>query len=362
MKDRVDALDRPALTGALRGSRLPLQVVIGLAEPGIDHTVGSSCSCRYRSGAPYRSPVPVSPPARPGPQWEAERTVDAACAAALIDGAFPPLRGLPVTPLGEGWDNSVFAVGGAWAFRIPRRAIAVPGFRRELAVLPAVGPRLPLPIPVPQWVGTDDDAEPWPFAGAALLQGRELAEAELPETDRQPAAAAVGGFLRVLHDPATSAAVEAALPVDPMQCAWPAARAEHTDAALDALVARGLWAGDPVVCGCWPPRAVSARPRPTRCSSTATCTCGTCSSTRRAPPPASWTGVTCAGVIRRSTSRSRSPLSAAPPGRRSSTPTVRSTTNGSCGPVPSGSGCPPCWPATRPPTPDRSCSPRPSPA
>jgi aminoglycoside phosphotransferase (APT) family kinase protein len=141
----------------------------------------------------------------------------------------------------------VFAVGGAWAFRFPRRAIAVPGFRRELAVLPAVGPRLPLPIPVPQWVGTDDDAEPWPFAGAALLHGRELAEAELPETDRQPAAAALGGFLRVLHDPATCAAVEAALPVDPMQRAWPAARAEHTDAALEALVAHGLWAGDPVV-------------------------------------------------------------------------------------------------------------------
>jgi aminoglycoside phosphotransferase (APT) family kinase protein len=182
------------------------------------------------------------------PQWQAERSVDAARAAALIGNSFPALRVLPVTPLGEGWDNTVFAVGDAWVFRFPRRAIALPGFTRELAVLPAVAARLPLPVPAPVWVATDDDAaEPWPFAGARLLPGTELADAALPDADRAPAAAVLGRFLAVLHHPASAAAAGSPLPVDPLDRAWPAARAEGTDAALAQLVTDGLWGGDPAV-------------------------------------------------------------------------------------------------------------------
>jgi aminoglycoside phosphotransferase (APT) family kinase protein len=193
---------------------------------------------RHGLTSSYRSRVP---------QWQAERSVDAARAAALIGSRFPALRELPVTPLGEGWDNTVFAVGDAWVFRFPRRAIALPGFCRELAVLPAVAARLPLPVPAPVWIATDDDpAEPWPFAGARLLPGTELADAALPDADRAPAAAVLGRFLRVLHDPA-GAAVGAPLPVDPLDRAFPVARAEGTDAALTHLVTDGLWDGDPAV-------------------------------------------------------------------------------------------------------------------
>jgi aminoglycoside phosphotransferase (APT) family kinase protein len=84
----------------------------------------------------------MTPSPRPPQQWLPERPVDAARAAALIGAAFPPLRGLPVAPLGEGWDNTVFVVGDEWVFRFPRRAVALPGFTRELAVLPAVAPAL----------------------------------------------------------------------------------------------------------------------------------------------------------------------------------------------------------------------------
>ncbi|WP_448625159.1 phosphotransferase [Geodermatophilus sp. URMC 64] len=182
------------------------------------------------------------------PAWQPERAVDTARAEALIGAAFPPLRGLPVTPLGEGWDNTVFAVGGTWVFRFPRRAMALPGFARELAVLPAVAPRLPLPVPTPAWVGADDDPdEPWPFAGARLLPGTELADAALRDADRVAAAVGLGRFLRVLHDPASRAGIDAVLPVDPMHRAEPAARAEQTDAALEELVTLGIWPGDPAV-------------------------------------------------------------------------------------------------------------------
>ena len=85
-------------------------------------------------------------------------------------------------------------------FRFPRRRIALPGFRRELAVLPQVAERVSLPVPVPTMVSHDDDpVEPWPFTGARLVPGRELAETALAGERR--AAAAVGRFLRELHAP-----------------------------------------------------------------------------------------------------------------------------------------------------------------
>jgi aminoglycoside phosphotransferase (APT) family kinase protein len=179
------------------------------------------------------------------PQWAAERSVDAARAAALIGRAFPALRGLPVEPLSEGWDNTVHVVGGRWVFRFPRRAQALPGFRRELAVLPALVGRLPLHISAPELVATDDDADdPWPFAGARLLHGQELAEAGLADDARTPAAAAVGAFLSQLH---RTDFEEFELPADPMQRGWPAARMAQTRATLRSLAESGTWIADPAV-------------------------------------------------------------------------------------------------------------------
>ena len=49
--------------------------------------------------------------------------------------------------LAEGWDNTVWLVDESWVFRFPRRAAAVAGVEREIAVLPRLAPFLPLPIP-----------------------------------------------------------------------------------------------------------------------------------------------------------------------------------------------------------------------
>ena len=182
------------------------------------------------------------------PRWAGERPCTRERAAALVAAAFPPLRGLPVVPLAQGWDNTVYVVGDRWAFRFPRRAVALPGFRRELAVLPQLAPLVPLPVPAPELVAADDDtADPWPFAGARLLPGRELAEAGLSDAARTAAARAVGGFLRVLHDGRTRAAVDVDLPVDPMRRGEPRARMDDTREQLRRLVADGIWAGDPAI-------------------------------------------------------------------------------------------------------------------
>ena len=138
---------------------------------------------------------------------------------------------------------------GEWIARFPRRAMALPGFGRELAVLPRIAGRLPLPVPEPRWTGTDDDpGEPWPFAVVRAVPGRELAEVSPPDAERVTAAAALGSFLAELHAPATRALVAGVdLPVDPMRRAEPAARLEQTRAQLAALAADGLWSADPSV-------------------------------------------------------------------------------------------------------------------
>lgn len=185
------------------------------------------------------------------PQWAAERTVTPDRAAALVRTVAPSLAGRSVVPLADGWDNSVFVVDDVWAFRFARRSVALPGIAREIAILPAIAELLPLPVPVPKYVGDDaHPVEPWPFTVAKLLPGSELAETTLPEDDRVALAATLGRFLSVLHGPEVEAAALSAcpdLPVDPLDRGWPRRRNTHTRRTLDALVADQIWSGDPVV-------------------------------------------------------------------------------------------------------------------
>jgi aminoglycoside phosphotransferase (APT) family kinase protein len=172
--------------------------------------------------------------------WTPEHVVTPEDAAELIGAAFPELRGAPVVPLAVGWDNTVHLVDDRWVFRFPRRAIAVPAVVRECAVLPPIAPRLPLPVPVPVFVGRPSVDYPWPYWGARLVPGRELAVASPSEADRAPVAAALGAFLRALHDPALAAELPD-LPRDPMGRSNPAARVPMARDWLARLAARGVY-------------------------------------------------------------------------------------------------------------------------
>jgi aminoglycoside phosphotransferase (APT) family kinase protein len=185
-------------------------------------------------------------PARP-PEWTAEHVVTARDAAVLIGRQFPALRGVPVEPLATGWDNTVHLVDDRWVFRFPRRAIALPGVRREIAVLTRLAGRLPLAIPVPEFVGRPSESYPWPFFGARLVPGRELAEAALADPDRERAAVVVGEFLRALHDPSLVADAAPTLPIDPMRRGDPAVRAAKARERLTTLIRSGLWQPDSAI-------------------------------------------------------------------------------------------------------------------
>ena len=174
------------------------------------------------------------------PEWDAEVAVDDTLVRALLADQFPQLDTASARLLGEGWDNSVWVVEEAWAFRFPRRGIAIPGVERELAVLPLLAPLLPVPIPEPRFVGVPSELFGWPFFGAPLLAGLEPADADLDDEAREELGAGLGRFLRVLHD--VDLGVD--LPVDPIRRADMPFRVSRTRERLASL---DVWTAPPEV-------------------------------------------------------------------------------------------------------------------
>jgi aminoglycoside phosphotransferase (APT) family kinase protein len=177
------------------------------------------------------------------PEWTAEVAVDEHLARVLIGERFPALRIHTLRLLAEGWDNTVWLVNGDLVFRFPRRAVAIPGIEREIAILPELAPWLPLPVPVPRFVGHPTDAFAWPFFGASLLRGVELAEAGLTDAARAALAVPLGRFVRDLHRRDVLDRFGHRLPVDPNRRADMRLRVPMTRARLDELRAGGVWDG-----------------------------------------------------------------------------------------------------------------------
>jgi aminoglycoside phosphotransferase (APT) family kinase protein len=180
------------------------------------------------------------------PEWSAEIELDEAGVRALLEAQFPSVSLGGLVPFAIGWDNALWVTGEGIAFRFPRRAIAIAGVEREIAALPALAPLLPLPIPVPEWVGTPSETFPWPFFGARLLTGREIADVEAA-SGRAAFGASLGGFLRVLHAPGVLAAIGTGLRRDPMGRADMATRVPRTRERLQSLASAGLWVVPPSV-------------------------------------------------------------------------------------------------------------------
>jgi aminoglycoside phosphotransferase (APT) family kinase protein len=183
---------------------------------------------------------------RPDPEWTADVDLDEAAVRRLVVAQFPDVSLAGLTPFAAGWDNALWVTGEGIAFRFPRRAIAVPGVEREIAVLPGLARHLPLPIPTPAWIGRPDAAYPWPFFGARLLPGREIAAAGLGGT-RDGFAAALGRFLRALHDGAILDALGGGLPHDPNVRGEMTVRVPRTRDRLTTIERLGLWQAPPAV-------------------------------------------------------------------------------------------------------------------
>lgn len=170
--------------------------------------------------------------------WHPEEAVGEELARTLVREQFPGIAAATVELVSSGWDYTVHRVDGEWAFRFPRREIVVEPMRLEVAVLPALAPSLPVPVPAAVHVGAPTSAFPWPFYGARWLPGREASLA--PE--RHGLAAQLGRFLRRLH-----AAPVPGLPVDVNGRADMTKRVPVTREALGEI--EELWSAPPAVEG-----------------------------------------------------------------------------------------------------------------
>jgi len=179
--------------------------------------------------------------------WDAELVVDEALARRLLR-QFPDVEIHSLDPIAEGWDRAIWLVNGELGFGFPRRAIAVPGIQREIEWLPRLAPLLPLPIPVPAFVGRPSEEFPWPFFGSPFLPGVEVAEAGLDARARLDVALEVAAFLRRLHSPEVTATLDAdALPVDANARADMTKRAPIVRLSLEELERAAIWCTPDVV-------------------------------------------------------------------------------------------------------------------
>jgi aminoglycoside phosphotransferase (APT) family kinase protein len=117
----------------------------------------------------------------------------------------PELADVTLTELGRGLDNVAFI-----AADLVVRVGDGQSLRREARLLGFLAPRLPIPIPRPEFV--DDSG----VVGYRLLPGRPLLGGEPP----RGSAAAIGRFLRDLHAIAPAAVAEFADTDDDDPAAW----------------------------------------------------------------------------------------------------------------------------------------------
>ncbi|MFM2076920.1 MAG: hypothetical protein RJA49_810 [Actinomycetota bacterium] len=130
----------------------------------------------------------------------AEVHIDEALVGRLLREQLPELAEAEVRVVANGWDNAVVRVGEEWMLRLPRRTAAATLIHHEQRWLPELAPRLPLPVPVPTFVGQPADDYPWSWSLCRWLPGRIAAES--PPADQDRAVADLAAFLRALHVPA----------------------------------------------------------------------------------------------------------------------------------------------------------------
>jgi aminoglycoside phosphotransferase (APT) family kinase protein len=127
----------------------------------------------------------------------AELEITADLVRRLLAAQHPDLAGLPVAPLANGWDNTLFRLGDELVARLPRRTLGARIVVNEQRWLPLLAPRLPLPVPVPVRTGGPGEGYPWLWSITAFLPGTPAADG--PPFDPRRAAADLGGFFGALH-------------------------------------------------------------------------------------------------------------------------------------------------------------------
>ncbi|MGW0003159.1 aminoglycoside phosphotransferase family protein [Nocardia grenadensis] len=173
----------------------------------------------------------------------------------LLREQHPELAGLTIREVAGGWGNQMWRLGDELAVRMQRMDPTPDVQLKERRWLPALAPRLPLPVPTPVRSGEPSERFPKHWTVMTWVPGEPLDHATISRGAH--AADTLAAFLRALHVPAPA---EAPIATDrgahPRDCTdgfeafcravAPADRAADVRAVWDDAVAAGVWAGPPV--------------------------------------------------------------------------------------------------------------------
>jgi aminoglycoside phosphotransferase (APT) family kinase protein len=123
--------------------------------------------------------------------------IDEALVRSLLRGQHPDLAGLALREVEGGWDNRMWRLGDDLAVRMPRTPRAPSLLEKEHRWMPALAPRLPLPVSVPVRIGEPSDRFPRTWTVTTWVVG-EPADARPVERGSE-AAATLAAFLTALH-------------------------------------------------------------------------------------------------------------------------------------------------------------------
>ena len=115
----------------------------------------------------------------------------------LIASRLPEFSGSRARILPAGQFNTVLCLDERWIFRFPKSPHVAPDLAHELALLPRLQGRLPLPIPEPKYSARDDSANVL-FMGYTMLPGAPLLGERFARL--QADARVVAGIARDLAD------------------------------------------------------------------------------------------------------------------------------------------------------------------
>ena len=129
---------------------------------------------------------------------DTENEITADLIAELLREQHPDLADLPLTLGARGWGNQLWRLGDDLAVRLPcATQHADELLLKEHALLPAIAPRLPLQIPVPQRLGRPSERFPRPWIVTTWVAGEPADRA--PATRGAEAADTLAAFLAALH-------------------------------------------------------------------------------------------------------------------------------------------------------------------
>ena len=131
----------------------------------------------------------------------ADVQIDVPLVRRLLQQQAPHLASLPLDIAAEGWDNVMVRAGDDLVVRLPRRELAAGLVVNETTWAPRLAPGLPLPIPIPRFVGRPGCGYPYPWAVTDWLPGTTADAFSARERDAY--APQLARFLAAFHRPAS---------------------------------------------------------------------------------------------------------------------------------------------------------------